>query len=147
MKKISWALGLVLFAASSIALAANQSTTADVIVIKTPKIQMSSMMGSNAAEVFMELDNKSRYPHFLKAAYSPVAAQTQLHLTVHQNGYESMRQVERILIKPNSDRQLQPGGLHVMLMGLKQPLKKGDTIPVVLIFSDGSNVSVNAQVG
>jgi len=165
MKKINVILGASLLAVSMGAFAAGISSSApsssssaittpasvapvaaNDISVKNPSIQ-TMPNGAMAAAVFMELDNKGAKPEFLVAANSPVATQTQLHRMVEQNGVESMRQIDRIAIKPNSDRELQKGGLHVMLMGLKQPLKSGDKVPVTLIFADGSSVAVEAMVG
>jgi copper(I)-binding protein len=41
---------------------------------------------------------------------------------------------------------LKPGGLHVMLIGLKQPLEPGDMVDLALTFEDGSRIPVQAPV-
>ena len=41
---------------------------------------------------------------------------------------------------------LEPGGINIMLMGLKQPLVLGDTVEVVLTFKSGEEVTVDAEV-
>ena len=57
-----------------------------------------------------------------------------------------MRQVKQIDIPAHGDTVLQPGGLHVMLIGLKGELKPGDNVAVTLVFEDGSKKLVEAQV-
>jgi copper(I)-binding protein len=41
---------------------------------------------------------------------------------------------------------LKPGGLHVMMIDLKAPLKEGDSVPITLTFDDGSSKQVDAKV-
>lgn len=145
MKKVLCSLLLILSSSSLFAAEPQSALAADNIVIKTPEVQVVST-GPSSAEVFMELDNKGTTPIALVAANSPVAVQTQLHTTVHKKGGDTMRQVREIVVKPKGDTELQQGGLHVMLMGLKQSLKQGDAIPVLLVFADGSSMTINATV-
>jgi periplasmic copper chaperone A len=144
MKKILLACSAALFSASVLA-AGNKPLAADDISVKTPDIKVVTT-DATSAEVFMELDNSSTRPCILIAANSPVAVQTQLHETITKHGKSEMDQVKTIVIKPHGDKELKLGGFHVMLMGLKQPLKLGDNVPVTLIFADGSSLQVTAPV-
>jgi copper(I)-binding protein len=57
-----------------------------------------------------------------------------------------MRQVDAIEVKPGAMVTLAPGGLHVMLVGLKQPLKQGDKVPMTLWFEKAGKVEVQLAI-
>jgi copper(I)-binding protein len=79
---------------------------------------------------------------------SPVAA-AELHEMKMENNVMRMRQVPSLDLPKMQDVQLKPGGYHVMLMGLKQQLKAGDTVPITLKIEQNGKVTeqqVNAQV-
>jgi copper(I)-binding protein len=58
-----------------------------------------------------------------------------------------MERVDSVEIKAGETVRLEPMGLHIMLIGLKRPLKKGSEVPIALTFRDGSTVTVTARVG
>jgi copper(I)-binding protein len=82
----------------------------------------------------------------LTGASSPVAARAELHESFTENGVSRMRPVGPLQIEPGKPLTLAPGGLHIMLMGLKQPLKTGETFPVTLTFASAGEVTANAKV-
>jgi copper(I)-binding protein len=57
-----------------------------------------------------------------------------------------MRQVAAIEIHPGTPTVLQPGGMHVMLIDLKQPLKEGERIPLTLEFERAGTVEIMVSV-
>ena len=57
-----------------------------------------------------------------------------------------MREVSHIAIKQHGAVELKPGSYHVMLIGLKKPLKKGQVIKIKLHFDDKSTIDVEAPV-
>ncbi|GAA7759506.1 MULTISPECIES: copper chaperone PCu(A)C [Cupriavidus] len=79
---------------------------------------------------------------------SPVGT-AELHEMKMENNVMRMRQIPSLDLPKMQDVQLKPGGYHVMLMGLKQQLKAGDTVPITLKFEQNGKVveqQVNAQV-
>ncbi len=135
---------VIVFAADPGAKTSNE-VAAEMVSVKTPKVEAVAV-GDSATQVFMELDNHGQRYHDLVAAYSPAAKQTQLHQTVQIGGKSQMRQVSYIGIQPKHVRDLQQGGFHVMLMGIDKPLTKGQNLPIVLIFEDGSSITIHAPV-
>lgn len=125
--------------------AARTDISARVISVKTPVVD-NAITHNGATEVFMDLINKSNKPQEIIAAYSPIAGKTQLHKTTDHHGKMGMKQIPDIMIPRHSDEDLHLGGLHVMLMDLKQKLAKNEIIPIILIFKDGSWIDVNAKV-
>ena len=61
-------------------------------------------------------------------------------------GVMKMRQVEKIEVPAGSETVLEPGGYHVMLIGLKQSLELGQKVAITVNFDDGSSVPVEAEV-
>jgi len=54
--------------------------------------------------------------------------------------------VSAIDVKPRGQMMLKPGGLHVMLIGLKQPLKVGESFPLTLTFEKAGKLDVTVTV-
>lgn len=95
--------------------------------------------------VFMTLTGKGDGDR-LTSASSPVAERVELHETVMDQGIMKMREVVGMVIPPGATVTLQPGGLHIMLMSLKQPLKEGDSVPLTLVFEKAGAVNTTAHV-
>lgn len=104
--------------------------------------------GANTTEVFMQVDNLSNKAMSIVAAYSPLAEQVQLHQSLpnKQKNMLEMKEVSQIAISAKSHLTMKSEGFHVTLMGLHVALQEGDTVPIILIFNDGSWVKVNATV-
>lgn len=95
---------------------------------------------------FMTIKNAGSADHKLVGVASPAAATVELHTHINDNGVMKMRPVKEIEIKAGGEAVLKPGGYHIMLIDLKQPLKEGEQVPVTLKFDDGSTLQVDAPV-
>lgn len=82
----------------------------------------------------------------LVAASSPSAKRAELHTHQMEGDVMKMRPVEAIEVAPGTPTVLEPGGLHVMLMGLAAPLKAGDHVPLSLTFEHAGTVEVEVEV-
>jgi copper(I)-binding protein len=78
---------------------------------------------------------------------SPAAAKAQLHEMTNNHGIMQMREVPAIDLPPGKKMTLKPGGLHIMLMGLKHPLQPGQSVPLSLRFEKSGTREVNAAIG
>jgi Uncharacterized protein conserved in bacteria len=96
---------------------------------------------------FMTIVNAGGGADKLLAASSDVAAATELHTHLHEDGVMKMRKVAAIDVAAGQTVMLQPGGYHVMFMGLKAPLKQGTTFPLILTFEKAGSVNVEVSVG
>jgi copper(I)-binding protein len=83
-------------------------------------------------------------PDRLVGVKTPVADDAQLHVSQMSGNMMQMRPVDAIPLAPGQPIVLAPGGYHIMLMGLKHPLKEGDTVPVTLMFEKAGAVSATA---
>jgi copper(I)-binding protein len=72
----------------------------------------------------------------LVAARSPVAGVVEIHEMAMDGDVMKMRQIPGLDLAAGRTMDLKPGGYHVMLMSLKQPLKGGQSVPLTLVFED-----------
>ncbi|MDQ5767022.1 copper chaperone PCu(A)C [Thiothrix subterranea] len=121
------------------------NTAADSVTVEAPFVRAIPPGQPNSAS-FMTLVNTSDSDHSVKSAASPVAATVELHTHTNNNGVMEMRQVPQIDVPAKGRTELKPGGLHVMLIGLQQELKVGETAAITLTFEDGSTTTVNAPI-
>lgn len=115
------------------------------ITIEAPFVRAVPPGMQNSA-AFMQLNNSGQQARQLRSASSDIAEKVELHTHTNDNGVMRMRQVEAIEIPAQSDTSLQPGGYHIMLLGLKRPLKVGETINFTLHFANGETKTLNAPV-
>jgi periplasmic copper chaperone A len=85
-------------------------------------------------------------PDKLTGASTPVAATASLHETTNDNGVMKMRPVAAVPVQQGEPLTLGPGGYHIMLEGLKQPLQPGETFPVTLTFAHAGQIVATATV-
>jgi copper(I)-binding protein len=93
----------------------------------------------------MKIENKGAADQLI-AASSPVAGEMQLHTMAMDGNVMKMREVKGIDVPANGSVELKPGGLHLMFMDIKTPLKAGETVPVKLKFQKSGEVEVKLQV-
>jgi hypothetical protein len=85
-------------------------------------------------------------PDRLTGVSSPVADRAELHESFSQGGVAKMRPVASLAVEQAKPVVLAPGGYHIMLMGLKQPLKQGDVFPVTLTFANAGELTTKVTV-
>jgi copper(I)-binding protein len=90
--------------------------------------------GQKATGAFMQITSGSDTS--LVAVTSPVAKVVEIHTMSHEGGMMKMRAVDAIPVPAGKRVELSPGGYHVMLMDLGQPLKEGDKVRLTLTFAD-----------
>jgi copper(I)-binding protein len=103
--------------------------------------------GADVGIGYLTIENKGTAPDKLTGASTPAAAKAELHEMSMDNGVMKMRPVKDGLpIPPGQSVTLAPGGLHLMLMGLKNPLKEGGKVPLTLQFEKAGKVDVTLDV-
>ena len=103
--------------------------------------------GADIAGAYMTLSNKGTAPDRLIGGSSPVAGRFELHLMTIEDGVMKMRPVDGGLeVKPGATVELKPGSFHIMLMGLKQPLEKGQKVKGTLVFEKAGTVEIEYAV-
>ena len=110
------------------------------------------MPSNNAANPMMTagyavLENNGDRPERLVAASSGLASTVEVHRTVSVNGSAgTMRPVDQLTVPAGEVVRLEPGGYHLMLMGLKRAMKSGSTVQIRLAFASGTRISVEFPV-
>lgn len=115
-------------AAALLGLASAGALAAD-LAVTTPWVR-GTVGGQKTTGAFMELHSASGAA--IVGASSPVAGVTEIHEMKMDGGVMKMRPVPRLDLPAGKPVSLAPGGYHVMLMELKQQLKKGETVPLML---------------
>jgi periplasmic copper chaperone A len=96
---------------------------------------------------FLKITNTGATPDRLISASSPVAELVQVHEMKMDGNVMRMREVEKGLeIPAGGSVTLAPGGLHLMMMGLKAPLAKDTRVPLTLVFEKAGRIEVELAV-
>ena len=82
----------------------------------------------------------------LTGASSPAFGHVMLHRSVDEAGVARMAHVDGVDLAPGQPVAFAPGGYHLMLMHRTQALQAGETVPVILHFSDGETLAVSFRV-
>ena len=129
VRDTGWVFGFAKFCiAAGLGMAA-MNCAAQAVTIKNAWVR-APVAGQKTAGAYLELTSASHAA--LVDAESPAAGSVELHTMSVDDGVMRMRRVERIDLPARKVVTLAPGGLHLMLIGLKQPLKVGDKVPLAL---------------
>lgn len=102
--------------------------------------------GLDAGAAYFVIHNNGGANDRLIGVSSPVAARAELHRTTTEGGLAQMRHATAVDVNSGERVLFAPGGRHVMLTGLKQPLREGDTFPLVLKFEKAGSVQIPVEV-
>jgi hypothetical protein len=103
--------------------------------------------GAKIGGGFLTIENKGSAPDKLVGVSAEAAGKVEVHEMAMDGGVMKMRPVEGgLTIDPGKTVKLAPGGLHLMMMDLKSPLKQGDKLPVTLQFEKAGKVAVTLDV-
>ncbi len=83
---------------------------------------------------FMSISNPADKTVVLTSAESPLFEKIELHRSILENGMARMERQKQVEIPAGGKLELSPGGLHLMLVNPKQPLKAGDTVEIIVKF-------------
>lgn len=110
--------------------------------------QWASASDDGMAAVFGVLTNTGDREVRIVAADSPAAAGVELHEVVHGSGGAGVMQPKSggFTVPAGGRHELVPGGDHLMLMQLRQPLQPGTDVGITVRFADGSSLPITAQV-
>jgi periplasmic copper chaperone A len=122
-----------------------RADAASAVQVEAPYVRETAPGQKNGA-AFLVLKNSEAAPHKLVQVESPAAERAQLHAHVQSGGSLTMKQVPEVEVPGGAHVALAPGGLHVMLLGLRAPLRAGERVTLELRFEDGSHTAVHATV-
>jgi copper(I)-binding protein len=122
-----------------------QQTTASVIQIEDPWVRAVPPNANNSA-IFLDLRNESEQLRKLVKVHSEVAERVELHTTKDEDGMLRKQRLEEVLIPALETQSFHPGGIHIMLIGLRSPLEVGGVIELELVYADQSKETISVPV-
>jgi copper(I)-binding protein len=105
-----------------------------------------SLGQTGTSAVYMTLEASGDQGDRLVAVASPLAASAELHTHLVEGGVAKMRPVAEIEIAPGAPAVLEAGGLHIMLIGLREKLVEGDALPLSLTFEDSGTIELEVPI-
>ena len=103
--------------------------------------------GAKIAGGFLTIENKGTTPDRLVSGSADIVGKVEIHEMAMNSGVMTMRPLDKgLVIEPGKTVKLAPGGYHLMLMDLKQPLKQGDKVPLTLEFEKAGKVALSLDV-
>ena len=114
------------------------------LVLTAPWSRAAGQGGTGAG--YLTIRNAGAAPDRLLSATTPAAGRVELHSHVRDGDVLRMRPVTAIDLPAGQAVSLQPGGLHLMLIGLTQPLRQGETVPVTLTFERAGTVQASLAI-
>jgi copper(I)-binding protein len=123
----------------------NGAATAQTVTVADAWVR-ATVAAQRATGAFLKLSIQGADANLI-AASSPVAGVTQIHEMAMSEGVMRMREVTGgVPLKAGQSFELKPGGYHIMMMDLKQPVKAGDRVPLTLTFKQGDGQQTTTQV-
>jgi hypothetical protein len=127
---------------ASVAKASSSTTAASPLTIENAWVKTAD---SGMTAVFGQLRNTGDSSTTVISATTSVSPRAELHEVVMVAGAMQMRPKKGgFVVRPGTTFSLAPGGNHIMVMGLKAPIRPGDKIDVELSLADGSSVKFSA---
>jgi len=101
-----------------------------------------TVTGQQATGAFMQLQPSQAMT--LVGARSPLTPVVEVHEMAVIDGVMKMRHLPELPLPAGQATALKPGGYHIMLMDLKQPIRSGETVTITLRMADGSTQEIRA---
>jgi copper(I)-binding protein len=95
---------------------------------------------------YMTIVNPGTEDQFIVGVESPDYARVELHASSVENGIVRMRHLDQIAVPAGKPATLEPGGMHLMLIGPKRTFAVGDNVRIVFRLQSGQPVEVSAVV-
>jgi hypothetical protein len=115
------------------------------IQLRDPSIR-ATPPGAEVAAGYVAIRNTGREADRIVGASSPAAARVELHVTTREGGVMKKREAPYFELPARKQLVLHPGGAHLLLVGLKQPLLKGQHVPLTLRFERAGEMHVELEV-
>jgi len=133
------------FAACLICAGTALPAAAQGVAIESPWARASTGT-AKAAAVYLAMTNLGDGVEKLVKAESPAATSLEMRAHLVEGGAWRAKTVSFIEVTPGDPTMLEPGGVHIALLGLKEPLIVGGKIPLTLTFESGKNATVQVVI-
>lgn len=95
---------------------------------------------------YLMLHNDSDQDRVLIGVSSSAANAVEMHTVIEQDGATTMQQLQQLAVPKQDCVLFEPGGNHIMFIGLKQPLTLNQSVQVTLQFANGDSLDVDLIV-
>ena len=104
-------------------------------------------IGTNKVAVgYLSVTNNSEKDDALVSGQSTMAQTVEIHDHIHENGVMRMRQVKSVPLAAGETVVMKSGGLHLMIIGVKESMEVGSMVPVTLTLSSGAQIDAQLEV-
>ena len=115
------------------------------IEIQNPVIRLTPP-GMTVTAIFLKINNNTDKDLKIIKVTGDFANSFELHNMEILEGKMKMRSIDSILLKNKTTTELKSGGLHLMVFGLKKPLKEGEHHKLKIVLDNKSEIEVDAKV-
>ena len=122
-----------------------QTSGQNTIVVERPWAR-ATPAGAKTGAAYVTLINNGDSSDSLLSATTPLADKVQFHSASEENGVSRMREMRTVEVAPGARVSFNPGGMHIMVVGLKHPLKEGQSFPLTLTFEKAGKEDVSVPV-
>jgi copper(I)-binding protein len=147
MKNVTSMLACVaaLLVAAAAPAPAQEARAGDIVI--TQAWSRATPGGAKIAGGYLTIENKGTSADRLVGGTGDIAGKVEIHEMAMNNGVMTMRPLDKgLTIEPGKTVKLAPGGYHLMLMDLKNPLKQGEKVPLTLEFEKAGKVNLSLDV-
>ncbi len=102
--------------------------------------------GQKSCAVYLSFFNNTNTDFEINSLSSNIADKAEIHGTFIDKEVVKMKKIEKLKIKSKDQVYLQPGGMHIMLMGLKKELIDGTTFPIDFLINNKEKMKINVMV-
>lgn len=131
----------MIWSASTIAHETAQEHTLEISDVWARKTRRTT-----SAAVYLNIHNATDHADVLLSAETPMARMTSLHMSFEEDGIMRMEMQDSVALPVGGTAQFEPGGMHIMLVGLSEPLQEGSVFPLTLTFEQAGDVTVYVEV-
>jgi hypothetical protein len=124
---------------------AGEVSTLGPLEIDTPWAR-ASIGTARPGAAYVTIRNTGDQSDRLVGVETRVAARPEVHAMVEEDGVMKMRPAGPLEIPPSGEVRLEPGGRHIMLMQLRQPLEEGEQVPLTFVFETAGRITVSAPI-
>lgn len=102
--------------------------------------------GQTNAAGYMKIANHTKASQVINYVHSPIAEHIEVHRSIYENGVMQMRPVKKLTVNPGEVKVLKPGGFHLMIFGVSDDLRVGDSFEITLEFESGLVLKTTGEV-
>jgi len=135
----------ILASIALLACLAKPAMASDIMVMNAAAPE-SLTPSANTGAVYLSIMNHGSSDDALVSVTTPAAEHATVHETTMENNVVKMGEIERLAIPAGSMVDLKPAATHLMLTGLKAPLKEGETVSLTLTFEKSGEVKIDVPV-